>query len=340
MMTWRPSRHREQLGHREREYDRWRNGLQQRIPFVQVAYIEASRTAAQVGRDWPIFDIHCIVAPLVLARHDSLEAQKVEDFIVAKSAELQVYRHVARQLGIPLYCAVADYELQRFLVRRATTMPGEVAQPVQEVNAQQYAEQVIGQHWLPTPGPRDALDRETDLTMRYSKWHRWALTSRDYMVDIDYLELHEGRPKAMIEATRANPTHGADIPKLWKGLSDFFSRGFYQLGVSLQIAEALEIPYYVVVYEGNVDTSANSKLLGVRVTRDIVVLADPMDRQRATVVRQLEDQGKSRSHAMGLACSHIYDQYRDQLKETVETAGFREWSRSTHEKWLEKLGGR
>ncbi len=96
-----------------------------------------------------------------------------------------------------------------------------------------------------------AVKKETtgERDLKYSRWHR-TLPENCLAMDIDWVEWRDDKPKALIEVSKINPeTVGPSEDPYKKTLYYVLRRTYFQRKCLLYIANKLNIPAFIVVYD-------------------------------------------------------------------------------------------
>ncbi len=201
----------EATGRRVKAYDNWRIDLKE-LPgdtFTPLTYIEYTSAGA---RDEFICNLHCLIFPYVIGEKENLSEERFVEVKAENSIQLGRYKDIGAKLRIPAYYAMADYHLSTFFVQDLNTDTLQFRQ----LTPPDFAATIIRQRWEYDPKRKTGQRIEGPIE-GYSSWHRYALSNSSYLCDIDYVELRDSTPVAIIEATQSN---GDNLRKATLGHAD------------------------------------------------------------------------------------------------------------------------
>ncbi|HEY1351655.1 MAG TPA: hypothetical protein VGF67_18710 [Ktedonobacteraceae bacterium] len=311
----------EMTGERERAYDRWRASLP--LKWVSVPFLEYSRRSGRAVSDWPLFTIHAAIHP----------AQTSSDAVPSKADLLAaLYRHretligfnlIARRVTFPAFLGVMNRSREYVLTQQFPRWDRQTQQPRQPHlhTAQQFVETVLKHPWQPAQ-LACAPNTPDRPFASYSRWHRQAMPGRACVMDIDYIEVRDRQPVALIEVTQSNSND------LAQGLFAFLSRGFAQASMLLLVAEDLGIESYILAYRE--DLSAVELL---KLERTLLPRIDRVDRERQSLARAARERGAENSVAQGEAVRTLYTTQGAALLESL-APNRRRMSLDTYQHWL------
>ncbi len=312
----------EATGKRIGAYDRWRANLES-LPhdtYVSLQYAEYSPIRAGA---YPYFDIHCFIFPLVLDQSERLTDEQYSEAVSHQSSAYAVHETWLSRLGVPVFFAVIDYGFTTFAVKDISQASSEVS----IVNRAKFVGDVIRQTFR---NGRDSNEQIKDRNQvsRYSLWHRVILSNNSYLQDVDYVEVRDKNPVAVIEATQV--TRG----DLKRNFFNFMTRGFTQGMILLQIAERLEVECFCTVYMPDM-----SRLLVVKLNREVVEMSRPLSPERATLSKQfMRDEKLSYGVAQGKACGVLYDKYSHLIEKMLAATTYEQYTLDQYHRWLRELG--
>lgn len=310
----------EATGERVRSYDTWRSALTS-LPaetYLKLPYVENS---ALTSGDYPYFAISCVLFPRVFEHHgDDWTAEQYTEAANDQSSLYEPHQDWLSRLAVPVLAAAIDYDLSKFALKNVVDKSERI------VNRETFVKEVIQQ--------RFKYGRDTNPTIadagevdRYSTWHRAALTSDSYVYEVNYVELRNGKPAAVIERTQV--TRG----DLERNFFNFMTRGFAQGMVLLQMAEKLGVGCYLTVYVGDM-----SRVLVVELNRQIVEMAQGLTKERADLsAHYRKTEGLNYGWSQGKACDVLYDKYADLRKDMLAATTHNEYTRAEYQQWLEGL---
>lgn len=309
----------EATGERIRSYDTWRSALTS-LPagtYLKLPYVENS---ALTPPDYPYFGISCVLFPRVFERRGEWTNAQYQEAANNEASRYEPHRDWLFRLEVPVLAAAIDYDLSKFALKDVTNNSERV------VNRETFVKQVIRQRFKSGRDRNPAIPAATEVD-RYSKWHRLALTDNSYVYEVNYVELRNRNPVALIERTQV--TRG----DLERNFFNFMTRGFTQGMVLLQIAEKLGVKCYLTVYERNM-----SRLLVVELNRKVVEMVREISSERNILSAQYrETEGLSNSYANGKACAVLYDKYPGLGKDMLAATTHNEYSRTQYQQWLEGI---
>ena len=310
----------EATGKRITSYDEWRTSLSE-LPegtYFRVPFLESS---ASSNTEYPYFDIHCVVFPNVLAPQRQLTAEQYAKAAKLEAAHYERHRAWLSRLNVPVIAAVINYDMTTFAIKSVI----DDSEPL-VVNRTTFVNDVIHQQFR-SQRTTSLTIRQGDQVSRYSAWHRVALSLESYVFEVNYVELREGNPVAIIERTQV--TRG----DLNKNFFNFMTRGFTQGMVVLQVAERLAAKCFLTVYEKDM-----SRLLVVELNREVLEMAKPLSKERAELSDRFETQEQlPRKWAQGKASQVLYDKYGDLRERMLKATNYTEYSNSEYQAWLQSL---
>ena len=309
----------EATGERIRSYDTWRGRLTS-LPaetYLKLPYVENS---ALTPADYPYFGISCVLFPRVFEHHREWTTAQYLEAANNEASRYESHREWLSHLGVPVLAAAIDYDLSKFALKNVVDKSERV------VNRGTFVKEVIRQRFKygrdTNPAIADAYEVD-----RYSTWHRAALTTDSYVYEVNYIELRNGKPVALIERTQV--TRG----DLERNFFNFMTRGFAQGMVLLQIAEKLAVKCYLTVYERDM-----SRVMVAELNREVVEMAQGPSSERNTLSAQYRaTEGLSYGHSHGKACEVLYDKYPDLRKNMLAATTHNEYSRAEYQQWLEGM---
>jgi len=86
--------------------------------------------------------------------------------------------------------------------------------------------------------------RHQNIFDRYNIWRKKVTKNEHYAIDIDFVEIDGKKPVAIIETTMFKY-----IPAIINHLETVLNRAKFQLDIQQYIADKLEIPLYLVIYD-------------------------------------------------------------------------------------------
>lgn len=299
-------------GERTRAYDVWRENLG--LDFIGLPFVEYSRLQTKT---WPRFAINAVVLPSWRensSRHD-VNGTMANSHSSSKSIIALVGSGVFPK-EIPIFDVNLDPEFRAFECRRIDQKNGN------RMDSAEFIETVLKQEPKAIEGP---LAFEMDsASAAYSAWHRVAMPSSAGVMDIDFVELRNGEPVALMEATKAN---SGDLEY---GLFSFLSRGFAQASIYIQLAELLSTDAYVVTY-----TDEMKEVEVLKLSRAMISHIDDFDRRRQQLAKEfLESKSaQNRSQAQGMAVSRLFsDGGQEFLRGLIKQR--RKWAIADYVDWL------
>lgn len=275
----------EMTGERTRAYDFWRANLS--LDFIGLPFVEYARLPT---KSWPRFTINAVVLPSWIenSSQQAIDATMANSHGSSKSIISSIEMGVLLK-DVPIFDLYIDHHLRVFEYRRLG------AKSSHRVDSKEFIEKVLIQKPEPNVSPF-SFEKES-ASEAYSVWHRSAMPSSAGVMDIDFVELRNGVPVALIEATKANSED------LEYGLFSFLSRGFAQASIYIQLAELLSTDAYVVTY-----TDQMQKVEVLKLSRAMISHIDDFDRKRQQRAKaHLESNAaKNRSQAQGMAVSELF----------------------------------
>lgn len=302
----------EMTGERTRAYDVWRASLG--LDFIGLPFVEYSRLQT---KSWPRFAINAVVLPSWhenLSRHD-VNGTMANSHSSSKSIIALVESGVFPK-ELPIFDVYLDPDFRTFECRCIGEKNGD------RLNSAEFIKTVLKQEPIAMAGP---FEFEKDsASAAYSAWHRVAMPSSAGMMDIDFVELRNGRPVALIEATKANSV------ELEYGLFSFLSRGFAQSSIYIQLAELLSTDAYVVTY-----TDEMQEVEVLKLSRAMISHIDDFDRRRQQLAKEfLESKSaQSRSQAQGMAVGRLFTDGGQEFLRSLSKQR-RKWAIGEYVDWL------
>lgn len=302
----------EMTGERTRAYDLWRANLS--LNFIGLPFVEYSRLPT---KSWPRFTINAMVFPSWSedsSRHD-VNGTMANSHGSSKSIISLIDAGVLLK-EIPVFDVYLDSNFQVFEYRRPDAKSG------LRVDSAEFIKTVLKQKPETIVSPF-VFETESS-SAAYSAWHRVAMPSSAGVMDIDFVELRNGEPVALIEATKAN---SADLEY---GLFSFLSRGFAQASIYIQLAELLSTDAYVVTY-----TDEMQEVEVLKLSRSMISHIDDFDRKRQQLAKEFlgNKAAQSRSQAQGMAVGELFaDGGQEFLRSLIKQR--RKWAIGEYVDWL------
>jgi hypothetical protein len=284
----------EMTGERERAYDRWRASIS--LDYVTIPFLEYSRKSGRGVNDWPLFNIHASIHP---AQTSANTAPSEADLIAAfkKHRETLIdFNLLAKQAPFPSFLGLMNRGREYFLTQQFPRRDKQTQEPrlPHLYTAQQFVEEILKHPWQPD-NLASAPNSPEHPFYSYSQWHRQAMPRSALVMDIDYVEVRDEKPAAIIEATQSNSDD------LALGLFSFLSRGFAQASVLLLVGEDLGVESYVLTYLENLSSVELLKL-----ERSLIPRIDSVDRERQNLAKAARERGANNSSAQGEAVGTLY----------------------------------
>lgn len=309
----------EATGERIRSYDTWRGALAS-LPaetYLKLPYVESSVLTAG---DYPYFGISCVLFPRVFEHRGKWTTAQYLEAANNEATRYEPHREWLSRLEVPVIAAAIDYDLSNFALKNVIDNSERV------VNRETFVKEVIRQRFKSGRDRNPVIAAATEVD-RYSKWHRDALTDNSYVYEVNYVEIRNRKPVALIERTQV--TRG----NLERNFFNFMTRGFTQGMVLLQIAEKLGVKCYLTVYERDM-----SRLMVAELNREVVEMVREISSERNTLSAQYrETEGLSNKHANGKACEVLYNKYPGLNKDMLAATTHNEYSRAEYQQWLEGI---
>ena len=283
----------EMTGERERAYDRWRASIP--LDYVTIPFLEYSRKRGRDINDWPLFNLHASIHPA----QTSVDAAPNEADLTAainKHRETLIdFNLLAKQMSFPSFLGLMNRNREYFLVQQFPRLPQSPEPRLPHLyTARQFVGEILKHQWQPD-NLASAPNSPDRPFYSYSRWHRQAMPRSALVMDIDYVEVRDKKPVAIIEATQSNSND------LALGLFSFLSRGFAQASVLLLVGEDLGVESYVLTYLENLSTVELLKL-----ERSLIPQIDSVDRERQRLAKAAKERGADNSSAQGEAVGTLY----------------------------------
>ena len=275
----------EMTGERTRAYDFWCANLS--LDFIGLPFVEYARLPT---KSWPRFTINAVVFPSWIedsSRHD-LDGTMANSHGSSKSIISSIETGVLL-MDVPIFDLYLDHHFRVFVYRHLG------AKNSHRVDSAAFIEAVLKQKPETIVSPFK-FEKES-ASAAYSAWHRVVTPSSAGVMDIDFVELRNGEPVALIEATKAN---SGDLEY---GLFSFLSKGFAQASMYIQLAELLSTDAYVVTY-----TNEMQEVEVLKLSRAMISHIDDFDRKRQQRAKaHLEsDAAQNRSRAQGMPVGELF----------------------------------
>ena len=317
----------EAIGVRSRPYDDWRISLSE-LKFYSIPVIEYARLSRSHHETWPLFRINASIFPGQTDQdHKPTEAELNAAFRTYKNSLIDFNFVASLFQSFPFYLALMNRPITYFLVQQFPRHVPKQDSPKPPFihTAKSFVEEVIRQQWRLKEDLAFADHPVGNPSKAYSAWHRKAMGPSALMADVDYIEMRNENPVAVIEVTKANSDD------LSYGLFAFLTRSFAQASVMILIAEELSVDAYAVTY-----SDALSHVARLRLHRDLIPKIDGIDRARQQLARQKTDEGANWSKAQGWAVRTLWDREGKELMESL-AADLHSSTLSDYQKWLEGL---
>lgn len=314
----------EMTGERQRGYDVWRFSIP--LEYISIPFLEYSRLRTN---EWPFFNLHASIYPTQTSCESKPTEKDTEECLAKNKEFIDKFNQMATIVtAFTFFVVVMNKNREWFLVQQLPQVnPRDNTLPTL-YSAKDFVEQILHQKWKPN-SKEQAENPLGNSFKSYSAWHRWAMPSSALVMDIDYVEIREQKPVAIIEVTKSN------TDDLAYGLFSFLSRGFAQASVLVQLGEYLNVNSYVLTYPN--DMKSVELLL---LNRDIIPKIDKVDRERQDIANQyLIEHGsnpENRRKSQGVAVSTLYSKIGGNLMTSLESNRMR-MSIDNYKQWLHEL---